>query len=192
MFPGNGFYNGNSCASVIKSCTELTLSWLISKWRSKSKLCYDRRSVGQSVLVWSTIWDLQPEFYYCQTLGGLLMWGAFSDERTGLSYTIAAGPRQRSHSWIWIPLDSWPCLIVSDLKLRQPGGPGPRVYINQAQGGPLILPGTGFPFRRLLWLAEIRWRYSIQPSHRIAFLITITIPRYIVPARMAQKTFFPL
>jgi hypothetical protein len=26
------------------------------------------------------------------------MWGALSDERTGLSYTIAAGPHQRSHS----------------------------------------------------------------------------------------------
>jgi hypothetical protein len=25
------------------------------------------------------------------------MWGALSDERTGLSFTIAAGPRQRSH-----------------------------------------------------------------------------------------------
>jgi hypothetical protein len=37
-------------------------------------------------------------FYYCQTVAGLLMWGALSDERTGLSFTIAAGPRQRSHS----------------------------------------------------------------------------------------------
>jgi hypothetical protein len=29
---------------------------------------------------------------------GLLMWGALSDEWTGLSSTIAAGPRQCSHS----------------------------------------------------------------------------------------------
>jgi hypothetical protein len=28
------------------------------------------------------------------------MWGAVSDERTGLSFTIAAGPRQSSHSWV--------------------------------------------------------------------------------------------
>jgi hypothetical protein len=27
-----------------------------------------------------------------------LMWGALSDERTGLSFTIAAGPPQHSHS----------------------------------------------------------------------------------------------
>jgi hypothetical protein len=37
------------------------------------------------------IWDLRPDFYYCQTVAGLLMWGALSDERTGLSSTIAAG-----------------------------------------------------------------------------------------------------
>jgi hypothetical protein len=25
--------------------------------------------------------DLRPDFYYCQTMAGLLMWGALSDER---------------------------------------------------------------------------------------------------------------
>jgi hypothetical protein len=30
-------------------------------------------------------------------VAGLLMWGALSDERTRLSFRIAAGPRQRSH-----------------------------------------------------------------------------------------------
>jgi hypothetical protein len=40
------------------------------------------------------IWGLRPDFYYCQTVAGLLMWGALSDERTGLLFTIAAGPRQ--------------------------------------------------------------------------------------------------
>jgi hypothetical protein len=29
------------------------------------------------------IWGLRPDFYSCQTVAGLLMWGAFSDERTG-------------------------------------------------------------------------------------------------------------
>jgi hypothetical protein len=54
------------------------------------------------------IWDLRPDFYYCQTVARLLMWGALSDERTGLLFTIAAGPRQRSHSQIRLPQDSWP------------------------------------------------------------------------------------
>jgi hypothetical protein len=30
-------------------------------------------------------------FYYCQTVAGLLLWGALSDERTGVPFTVAAG-----------------------------------------------------------------------------------------------------
>jgi hypothetical protein len=47
----------------------------------------------------------------------LLMWGALSDERTDLSFTIAAGPSQRSHSWVRAPWDSQPYFTVSDLRL---------------------------------------------------------------------------
>jgi hypothetical protein len=36
------------------------------------------------------IWGLRPDFCYCQTVAGLLMWGALSDDRTGLPFTIAA------------------------------------------------------------------------------------------------------
>jgi hypothetical protein len=43
------------------------------------------------------IWGLRPDLYYCLTVASLLIWGALSDERTGLSFTIAVGPRQRSH-----------------------------------------------------------------------------------------------
>jgi hypothetical protein len=35
----------------------------------------------------------------------------------GLSFTIAAGPRQRSHSQVRIPRDSWPHFTVSDSRL---------------------------------------------------------------------------
>jgi hypothetical protein len=38
----------------------------------------------------------------------------------------------------------------------KPGGLGPRIYIPQEQGGPVIPPGTGFPFNRLLQLAGLR------------------------------------
>jgi hypothetical protein len=40
------------------------------------------------------IWGLRSDLYYCQTVASLLMRGALSDERTGLSLTIAAGARQ--------------------------------------------------------------------------------------------------
>jgi hypothetical protein len=40
------------------------------------------------------------------------MWGALSEERTGLSFTIAADPRQRSHSRVRVPH-----FTVSDLRV---------------------------------------------------------------------------
>jgi hypothetical protein len=64
---------------------------------------------GQSAsLSWCQrlIWVLGPDLYCCQTVEDLLIWGALSDERTGLPFKIVAGPRQRSHSWARVPRDS--------------------------------------------------------------------------------------
>jgi hypothetical protein len=47
----------------------------------------------------------------------------------------------------------------------QPAGPGPHIYVPQWQGGPVIPLGTGFPYRHLLRLAELRHRYSNPPQH---------------------------
>jgi hypothetical protein len=65
---------------------------------SEPKLYYDRRSVGQYVSVSSPIWGPRPDFYSCQTIEGLLMSGALSNDRTGLSFMIPVDPRQSSHS----------------------------------------------------------------------------------------------
>jgi hypothetical protein len=62
-------------------------------------------------------WGLQPDFYYCQTVAGLLMWGALSGERTGVSFTIAADPHQRSHSQVEVPWKMRPYFTVSDSRL---------------------------------------------------------------------------
>jgi hypothetical protein len=40
------------------------------------------------------------------------MWGALSGERMGLSFTIVAGPRQRSHLRVLVPRDSWPYFTI--------------------------------------------------------------------------------
>jgi hypothetical protein len=64
---------------------------------------------GQSAsLSWNKapVWGLRPDFYYCQTVAGLLMWGTLSDERMCLSFTITPGPRQRSHFRVRVPWDS--------------------------------------------------------------------------------------
>jgi hypothetical protein len=81
----------------------------------------------------------------------------------GLSFTIAAGPRQRSLSQVRVPRISLPHFTISDSRLPQPGGPGPRIYITQGKDGPVIPPGTGSPFRLLLRLTGLRWRYSTAP-----------------------------
>jgi hypothetical protein len=49
------------------------------------------------------IWGLRPNLDYCLTVAGLLVWGALSDERTGLPFAIATGPRQRSHFRVRVP-----------------------------------------------------------------------------------------
>jgi hypothetical protein len=40
------------------------------------------------------------------------MWGALSDGRMSMAFTTAAGTRQRSHSWVRAPRDSWPYFTV--------------------------------------------------------------------------------
>jgi hypothetical protein len=81
----------------------------------------------------------------------------------GLSFTFAAGSRQHSHFQVRVLRDSSPHFTVSHSRLPQRGEPGPRIYIPQEQCGPVIPPSTGFPFLHLLWLAGLRWRYSIPP-----------------------------
>jgi hypothetical protein len=68
---------------------------------SQSQICVTTE--GQPAgLLWceAPVWGLRPDVCYCQTVAGLLIWGALSDERTVLPFTVAAGPRQRSHSWV--------------------------------------------------------------------------------------------
>jgi hypothetical protein len=60
---------------------------------------------------------LRPDFSCCRTVAGLLIRGALSDERTGLSFISAPGPRQRSHFRARVSWNSWPTFSVPDSKL---------------------------------------------------------------------------
>jgi hypothetical protein len=85
------------------SSTTLLFPWSLGtqvksiKSRSHSYVTTDGRSASLS---WcqAPIWGLRQDFYYCRTFAGLLIWDALSDERTGLPFTIAAGPRQGSRT----------------------------------------------------------------------------------------------
>jgi hypothetical protein len=62
----------------------------VSTGFTESELYYDRLSVGQSVLVSSPYLGLMTRFFLLSDHCGFLIWGALSDERTDLSFTIAA------------------------------------------------------------------------------------------------------
>jgi hypothetical protein len=69
-------------------------------------------------------------------------------------------------------------------------GPGPRIYIPQEQGGPVIHPGTGFPFHPLLRLAGLRGGIRLRLHPRLNYQL-FWEPRYIASGRTQHKTPFP-
>jgi hypothetical protein len=128
--------------------------------KSKSKLYYDRQSVRLSFRHPSGIRD---QFFFLHEI---------FFRRLRVCYFVApsltrgracncccwSSPAQFRGSQDHI-------LLSQFLRLSQTGGPGPRIYIPQEQGGPVIPPGTGFSFCRLLRLTGLRWRYPIPPPH---------------------------
>jgi hypothetical protein len=70
---------------VLVRSHSMTHFW--SQSQSQSYVMIDGQSASLS---WNKapIWGLRPDFHYCQTIAGLLIWGALSDERTDLSFTM--------------------------------------------------------------------------------------------------------
>jgi hypothetical protein len=94
---------------VVWYSTELSIA-------SESYVTTDGQSASLSLNKAST-WGLLPDFYCCKAIAVLLIWGALSDERTGLSFITVAGPRQRSHSRVRVPWYSRPYVTASDSRL---------------------------------------------------------------------------
>jgi hypothetical protein len=145
------------------------LAWLVTFL--KLKLNYDRQSVGQSVLVSGTHLGRATNFSLSLkfSLGILRVRYFVAPSLTrgrvcnllllvGLARAIPLGSESRGtqdhillSQFLRLPLQSW--------------GPGPCIYIPQEEGAPDMHPVTGFPFRRLLRLSGLRWRYSHPPPH---------------------------
>jgi hypothetical protein len=96
-FIGRLFYNYSSHIELLLNDVCLTNLSLIShccldlglssttdscKSESESYITTDGQSASLSRNK-APIWGLRPDFYYCQTVASLLMWGALSDKRTG-------------------------------------------------------------------------------------------------------------
>jgi hypothetical protein len=93
---------------------------------------------GQSASLFrcqAPIWAPRPGLYCCQTVSGFLMWGALSNERTGLSFTTAAGHCQRSFS------RQSPSGLMTIFYCPRFGTPP----IWRARSPYLYRPGTGWP-----------------------------------------------
>jgi hypothetical protein len=139
----------------------------------KLKLIYDRQSVSQFVLVSGDHLGSVTNFSFslkfplrqlrlCNFVAPSLTRGRVCKLLVQLLLGLARAVTLRSNS-----RRTHSHILLSHLRLPQPGGSDPRTYIPQEQGGPVIPPGTGFPFCRFLRLAGLRWRYSNPPPHGV-------------------------
>jgi hypothetical protein len=106
----------NHCSHIERRLSDESLL------QSQSHIATDGQSVSKSwrpgahAQIFITFWQLRSCF----------LWGPLSDERTDLSFVYAAGPCQRSLSWIWVLWDSRPCFTLSDLRLSFSSPPATR------------------------------------------------------------------
>jgi hypothetical protein len=133
----------------------------------KLKLFCNRRSIGQSLLVSGSHLESMTRFLFSVWQLWVSWCGSPSLKRgqvcnllvqllLGIARAVTLGSKScRTHGHI----------LLSHVRLPQPGGPGPCIYMPQEQVGPVVPPGTGFPLCRLLRLAGLWWRYSNLPPH---------------------------
>jgi hypothetical protein len=137
MFPFLWVLELSTCLSHSNSQTnfqQLLCSWV----KSKSKLYYNRRTISEpiSLGVNEPIWDPRPifssSFNYLQTVAGLLIWGALSNERLGSVV----------YSCCWASPGPSPTALMTILSEICDST---NLYFSlQKQGSPVILPGIGF------------------------------------------------
>jgi hypothetical protein len=112
--------------------------WTSCLLKSKSKLLYDIRSVSQSALVSKSLWNLWPDISSCRKVAVLSLWGALSDERTGLQFAVQSlsGSSRKEPVTILYPL-IWDSPNLED---QVP------VFISPGSGWPSYTSGHWVPF----------------------------------------------
>jgi hypothetical protein len=134
--------------------------------RSEAKLIYDRQSIDQSVLVLGShlgpmtrylfaVWQLRVSCYGATSLTRGWVCNLLVQLFLGLARAVTLeSESRRTHGHI----------LLSQTRLPHPGGPSPRIYIPEEQGGPVIPPGTGFHF---LCLCGERCRCTKVPGQAL-------------------------
>jgi hypothetical protein len=115
---------------------------LWTDWYSQSVLYYDRRSVGQSVLV---------------SIPHLRLMTTFLLPSDNCGFVDMGRPLWREDGSVFYNLQYAVYITVSDLRA------GPCIYVPQEQGGPVITPGTGISCRTLLYKHFARTTQKTQP-----------------------------
>jgi hypothetical protein len=118
------------------------------------------------------IWGFRPDFLLMSDNCGFVDMGRPLWRENGSVVYNCCSLRQRSHSQVRVPRGSWPHFTISDLRLLQPGGPGPCIYIPQEQGGPVIPPGTGFHLHYSAGLGFLLYEYSLgMEQNNVAIVV---------------------
>jgi hypothetical protein len=137
-------------------------------YQSQSYVTTDSQS---TILPWcrTPIWDLWLDFYYCQTVAGVLLWGCQCHLwREGGSVVYNSCCPTPAHS-----LGSESRRIYEHIyyfpKFESPPNMRARpLYLNPPEKDcPVISSSTGLPFRRLSRLLGLRWRCSTSLYTRL-------------------------
>jgi hypothetical protein len=115
----------------------------LSQGQSQSYIMTDGKSASLS---WCQAPSGAQDQILLLSVTGLLMWGTLSNERMSVSFTIAAGSCQRSHSGVRVPRGSYPYFTISGSRLPQPEGSGPSIYISQGMGWTSHTPKHWVPY----------------------------------------------
>jgi hypothetical protein len=157
---------------LLRMTYECTVCRLKYDWLNLSQSQSYVTTDGQSAsLSWNKapVWGSRPDFYYCQTVAGLFMWGALTRGRVCRSQLL---------------------LVLASAVIFGSESRGTRDHI-------LLSQIRDFPFSRLLRLAGLRWRYSTAPPRgsapvlvwTAAYIVShwltqsITCPPFITPGR---------
>jgi hypothetical protein len=118
-------------------------------------------------------WDSRPEIScFDSTFEVIILCNIISDDSIGLSFSIAAGPGQRSHFHIRDSRDSWPHFTVWYPRLPQPGGTGfpSRIHRNVAP-----MPNNGLFTKNLSPMERVYTAVVYQWMSLLALLLRLSV-----------------